>query len=518
MLRKSVVILAMLLSSTAIQVFALELGAVSVESNINQPLIVRIEILELGDTRLQDVVVQMASVDDFELFNIDRDVFLTSIRFLVDVSGQDNYVMLTSGQIAEGDNLRFVLDTRWPNGRLLTEHSVTLSPQVFQDQTADVVRQDQQAVDVQPLATPAVAAPGQEERPSGQLSIVTSGPNTVGARGVATEFVELDRRIAELENRLTFRQEEADRARIEREELDSRLADLEAQIDASQEIIRLQDMRLAQLQAQLAEAAALVAAEAANAARLSATQASLTTNLMRILSGNTMMILLGVGLVILLLVIFLLRRNKAVSSDVEDFDELAEKEFPSDSTGQTINKLAGVANRKMEPEDTTSVTEANELIKKMQIDEVVASDDEEKFNIEEAVAEAVPAAYSGGFDQNEKESTVDSSRILHDFDDELEIDTGGDKSELNVSEVESLGFLSEDDELEIELVGAAEEEVGLLSGDDEAATKLELAYAYQKMGDADGAKEILQEVIKEGTDEQAREAEQLMISLDQLVE
>tara|TARA_B110000438_G_scaffold24015_1_gene22132 strand:- start:8621 stop:10177 length:1557 start_codon:yes stop_codon:yes gene_type:complete len=518
MLRKSVVILAMLLSSTAIQVFALELGAVSVESNINQPLIVRIEILELGDTRLQDVVVQMASVDDFELFNIDRDVFLTSIRFLVDVSGQDNYVMLTSGQIAEGDNLRFVLDTRWPNGRLLTEHSVTLSPQVFQDQTADVVRQDQQAVDVQPLATPAVAAPGQEERPSGQLSIVTSGPNTVGARGVATEFVELDRRIAELENRLTFRQEEADRARIQREELDSRLADLEAQIDASQEIIRLQDMRLAQLQAQLAEAAALVAAEAANAARLSATQASLTTNLMRILSGNTMMILLGVGLVILLLVIFLLRRNKAVSSDVEDFDELAEKEFPSDSTGQTINKLAGVANSKMEPEDTTSVTEANELIKKMQIDEVVASDDEEKFNIEEAVAEAVPAAYSGGFDQNEKESTVDSSRILDDFDDELEIDTGGDKSELNVSEVESLGFLSEDDGLEIELVGAAEEEVGLLSGDDEAATKLELAYAYQKMGDADGAKEILQEVIKEGTDEQAREAEQLMISLDQLVE
>ena len=61
-------------------------------------------------------------------------------------------------------------------------------------------------------------------------------------------------------------------------------------------------------------------------------------------------------------------------------------------------------------------------------------------------------------------------------------------------------------------------EVDLLSGADETATKLELAYAYQKMGDTDGAKEILQEVVKEGTDEQAREAEQLMISLDQLVE
>jgi len=171
----------------------------------------------------------------------------------------------------------------------------------------------------------------------------------------------------------------------------------------------------------------------------------------------------------------------------------------------------------MEPEETTSVTEANELINKMQIDEVVASDDEEKFNIEEAVAEEMPAAYSDGFDQNEKESTVDSSRISDDSGGELEINTGEDKSELNISEVESVGFLSEDDELEIELAGAAAE-VDLLSGDDEAATKLELAYAYQKMGDADGAKEILQEVIKEGTNEQAREAEQLMISLDQLVE
>ena len=503
MLRKSVVILAMLLSSMAIQTFALELGAVSVESSLNQPLIARIEILDLGDTRLQDVVVQMASVDGFERFNIDRVAFLASIRFLVDASGQDNYVMLRSDQIAEEANLTFVLDTRWPNGRSLTEHSVILSSQIFQDQNADIVRQNQQAVDAQPLATPAVAAPDQEERTSGQLSIITTDPDTIGARSAATESVALDRRIVELENLLTLRQEEADRARIEREELDSRLADLEAQIDASQEIIRLQDMQLAQLQAQLAEAAALAAAEAAIAARLPTTQASLTSNLMRILSSNTMMVLLGVGLVILLLVVFLLRRSKAVSSDIEDFDELVEKEFPSDPTGQDIDKLAGAADRKMESEENASVTEANELTSKMEIDETGPSNDEKKINIEGTVAKEQPAAYSDGFDDN------------------LEIDTDENKSELNVIEVEndisSLGFLSEDDELEIGLTDEVEE-VDLLSGADEAATKLELAYAYQKMGDAGGAKEILQEVIKEGTDEQAREAEQLMISLDQLVE
>ena len=45
---------------------------------------------------------------------------------------------------------------------------------------------------------------------------------------------------------------------------------------------------------------------------------------------------------------------------------------------------------------------------------------------------------------------------------------------------------------------------------------MELAYAYQKMGDIEGAKEILQEVIKEGANEQVKEAEELIASLDKL--
>ena len=36
------------------------------------------------------------------------------------------------------------------------------------------------------------------------------------------------------------------------------------------------------------------------------------------------------------------------------------------------------------------------------------------------------------------------------------------------------------------------------------------------MGDIEGAKEILQEVIKEGADEQVKEAEELIASLDKL--
>ena len=44
-------------------------------------------------------------------------------------------------------------------------------------------------------------------------------------------------------------------------------------------------------------------------------------------------------------------------------------------------------------------------------------------------------------------------------------------------------------------------------------TKFDLAKAYQEMGDKDGAREILQEVMKEGDAAQQAEAKQLLDSL-----
>ena len=44
-------------------------------------------------------------------------------------------------------------------------------------------------------------------------------------------------------------------------------------------------------------------------------------------------------------------------------------------------------------------------------------------------------------------------------------------------------------------------------------TKFDLAKAYQEMGDKDGAKEILQEVIKEGDAEQQSQAKKLLDNL-----
>lgn len=110
---------------------------------------------------------------------------------------------------------------------------------------------------------------------------------------------------------------------------------------------------------------------------------------------------------------------------------------------------------------------------------------------------------------------------------ELESFAPGDRAETEGTEPagEKTPGLADDDEnmLEFDLsetdetaapVGEAEEEVevgeGELQAGDEVSTKLDLARAYIEMGDPEGARSILEEVMEEGNPAQKSEAETLM--------
>ncbi|MDT3312036.1 FimV/HubP family polar landmark protein [Pseudomonas sp. rhizo66] len=58
-----------------------------------------------------------------------------------------------------------------------------------------------------------------------------------------------------------------------------------------------------------------------------------------------------------------------------------------------------------------------------------------------------------------------------------------------------------------------EDDFDFLAGTDEAATKLDLAQAYIDMGDNDGARDILNEVLTEGDEKQRGEAKEMLSSL-----
>ncbi|MGY0215985.1 FimV/HubP family polar landmark protein [Endozoicomonadaceae bacterium StTr2] len=102
--------------------------------------------------------------------------------------------------------------------------------------------------------------------------------------------------------------------------------------------------------------------------------------------------------------------------------------------------------------------------------------------------------------------------------DELSLEL--DEDLVNAPAVEGLNlddelptFEADDAELALDQEEAGDD-FQFLAGTDEAATKLDLARAYMDMGDAEGAKEILGEVLQEGDEAQQKEARDLLTRLD----
>ena len=661
MLRRNTVwFVGILLSFVASHTLSLSLGSVTVESYLNQPLRLRIQILQLEDTRLDDVTVQMASTDDFVQLGIERVEILSSVRFRTEESADGAQVLLTSNAIITEPYLRFVLETRWPSGRQLSEHTALLDLPVFTDESAraesslrqpisavlgspdaneetnstlaaaelerttietnssstliriarqirpdesvslqqtmiaiqslnpnafaddninrlltgqilrlpteqeirsidaaealvEVGQQNQDMTDVEPFTVPGQTDPGLG-RPSGRLSVVAADSDAADASSVAPpasqEDAELDRRIAELENELSMRQEEATRARVDRENLDLRLADLDAQIEAAQELIRLQDIRLAQLRESLALAAvaAEAAAEEQAASRASDAQTTPTstapTGLIAVLTSNSIVLFGGFGLVISLLVWVMLRRNRSAAlKDPGVLEPLVEMQAEllragdEDAIGTAAN-VFGSADEVSELKGHKAAQWNAELNEIMSASESSYADD----HAEKSDSRSGHKSFSA--DDDDTDSFLDDlGADLDDFDssvfsldndensiamgrsgaqkgavssDELEMtfdlsDAGSSDSSkkegLPQGEevLDDLNFFSEEE-------ARASEDVGI-GPDEETATKLELAYAYQKMGDSDGAKEILQEVIAEGNESQIAEARRLLESL-----
>ncbi len=102
--------------------------------------------------------------------------------------------------------------------------------------------------------------------------------------------------------------------------------------------------------------------------------------------------------------------------------------------------------------------------------------------------------------------------------DAIELEDSESLDNLDLASIErELENLSEDLDVgdePLELPEAGSEEISLdLDSTDEVTTKLDLARAYIDMGDSEGAKSILEEVVSEGTDQQREEANQLMKSI-----
>ena len=104
--------------------WGLGLGDITLNSYLNEPLSAEVLLLDIQDLTADDIKVRLGTQDAFDRLGVDRAYFLTSIKFEVVVEDSAARILLTTTKPLLEPYLDFLVETRWPDGRLLREYTV----------------------------------------------------------------------------------------------------------------------------------------------------------------------------------------------------------------------------------------------------------------------------------------------------------------------------------------------------------------------------------------------------------
>jgi pilus assembly protein FimV len=153
---------------------ALGLGEVTLQSSLNQPLVAEIELLEVRDLASNEVIPSLASPEEFIKAGVDRQYFLTDLKFtpVLKPNGK-SVIRVTSSKAVREPYLNFLVEVLWPNGRLLREYTLLLDPPLYSPQTTVAAAPQLPIAAPAPAPRPAVApvaptaaAPASAPRPA----------------------------------------------------------------------------------------------------------------------------------------------------------------------------------------------------------------------------------------------------------------------------------------------------------------------------------------------------------------
>ena len=123
----------------ASSVMALGLGELTLDSFLNEPLNARVDLLNTGGLHQDEIRIRLATKEDFDKLGLHRAYFLTNIKFEVVTGDSGNaQLVISSDEPVLEPYLDFIVEARWPSGRLLREYTVLVDPPVF-DQSSPII-------------------------------------------------------------------------------------------------------------------------------------------------------------------------------------------------------------------------------------------------------------------------------------------------------------------------------------------------------------------------------------------
>ena len=134
--------------------WALGLGDIKTESALNEPLVARIELLNVASLSDRDLIVDIGSREDYRVAGVERDFFHTDLSLEAYVDGQAQpYISVTSTKHVIEPFLNFVVQVRWPQGKLLREYTILLDLPVFTGRSQQKTLNTPQTLTRQPAQT-----------------------------------------------------------------------------------------------------------------------------------------------------------------------------------------------------------------------------------------------------------------------------------------------------------------------------------------------------------------------------
>ena len=109
------------------QASAVGLGDIALESYVNEPLQANIVLLDTGSLAEPEIRVALASSEDFDRLGVERLFSLGDLSFTTELDGRGGgSITVESSEPILEPYLNFLVELRWPSGRLLREYTVLI--------------------------------------------------------------------------------------------------------------------------------------------------------------------------------------------------------------------------------------------------------------------------------------------------------------------------------------------------------------------------------------------------------